>query len=179
MRVVSGSHGGRTLRVPDGSDTRPTTDRVREAVFNALFSLGALADARVLDLFAGSGALGIEALSRGAVHATFVEQAPAALAAVRHNLETLGLTDRATVVAGDGRAFLTRHERFDLVLLDPPYGFAEWDELLGAIGSGLVVIESDREVAVPSSWVVHRVKRYGTSVVVFASASEQREEVAL
>jgi 16S rRNA (guanine966-N2)-methyltransferase len=175
MRVVAGSLGGRKLKVPEGSGTRPTTDRVREAVFNALFSLGAIEDANVVDLFAGSGALGIEALSRGAQRATFVEQAPAALAVLRDNLHQLDLLDRATVVAGDGFVHLQRSGPFDLVLLDPPYGFDGWDDLLGMIVSGVVVIESDREIAVPPHWLVHRVKRYGTSVVTFASASDPRE----
>ena len=91
MRVVSGDLGGRKLVTPDGSDTRPTSDRVREAMFNSLFSLDAIEGARVLDAFAGSGALGIEALSRGALHATFVETGRDALAALRENLETLQL----------------------------------------------------------------------------------------
>lgn len=147
-------------------------------MFNALFSLGVLADARVLDLFAGSGALGIEALSRGAAEATFVDQDPAALAVIRHNLQTLALEDQASVVGADGCHFLAGGQSYDLILLDPPYGFDRWDELLLAIGSGVVVIESDREVSVPSHWVVHRVKRYGTTVVVLASAGEQREEAS-
>src|SRR5918998_6335794 len=100
MRVVAGTHGGRRLATPPGSATRPTSDRVREALFSIL---GAAVDgARVLDLFAGSGALGIEALSRGAAEATFVERAPAALRALRGNLAALGI--EAAVHAGDARA---------------------------------------------------------------------------
>ena len=180
MRVVSGDLGGRKLVTPDGSDTRPTSDRVREAMFNSLFSLDAIEGARVLDAFAGSGALGIEALSRGALHATFVETGRDALAALRENLETLQLGAQGRVVPGDALVHLERtavEERdYDLVLLDPPYGFDQWDELLAAVPVGArVVIESDREVVVPDSWEVHRRKRYGGTVVTLATASAQGE----
>ena len=125
MRVVSGEARGRRLVAPAGQDTRPTTDRVRESMFNALESLEAVAGATVLDLFAGSGALGIEALSRGAARCTFVEHDRAALAAVRANLEATGLAGRAEVVSGDAHRALTSFSaagrRFDLALLDPPY----------------------------------------------------------
>jgi len=180
MRVVSGDLGGRKLVTPDGSDTRPTSDRVREAMFNSLFSLDAIEGARVLDAFAGSGALGIEALSRGALHATFVETGRDALAALRENLETLQLGAQGRVVPGDALAHLERTaaegSHYDLVLLDPPYGFDQWDELLAAVPVGArVVIESDREVVVPDSWEVHRRKRYGGTVVTLATASAQGE----
>ena len=180
MRVVSGDLGGRKLVTPDGSDTRPTSDRVREAMFNSLFSLDAIEGARVLDAFAGSGALGIEALSRGALHATFVETGRDALAALRENLETLQLGAQGRVVPGDALAHLERtaveERHYDLVLLDPPYGFDQWDELLAAVPVGArVVIESDREVVVPDSWEVHRRKRYGGTVVTLATASAQGE----
>lgn len=180
MRVVSGDLGGRKLVTPDGSDTRPTSDRVREAMFNSLFSLDAIEGARVLDAFAGSGALGIEALSRGALHATFVETGRDALAALRENLETLQLGAQGRVAPGDALAHLERTaaegSHYDLVLLDPPYGFDQWDELLAAVPVGArVVIESDREVIVPDSWEVHRRKRYGGTVVTLATASAQGE----
>ena len=180
MRVVSGDLGGRKLVTPDGSDTRPTSDRVREAMFNSLFSLDAIEGARVLDAFAGSGALGIEALSRGALHATFVETGRNALAALRENIETLQLGAQGRVVPGEALAHLERTaaagEVYDLVLLDPPYGFDQWDELLAAVPVGArVVIESDREVIVPDSWEVHRRKRYGGTVVTLATASAQGE----
>ena len=180
MRVVSGDLGGRKLVTPDGSDTRPTSDRVREAMFNSLFSLDAIEGARVLDAFAGSGALGIEALSRGALHATFVETGRDALAALRENLETLQLGAQGRVAPGDALAHLERTaaegSHYDLVLLDPPYGFDQWDELLAAVPVGArVVIESDREVVVPDSWEVHRRKRYGGTVVTLATASTQGE----
>ena len=180
MRVVSGDLGGRKLVTPDGSDTRPTSDRVREAMFNSLFSLDAIEGARVLDAFAGSGALGIEALSRGALHATFVETGRDALAALRENLETLQLGAQGRVVPGDALVYLERtaveERHYDLVLLDPPYGFDQWGELLAAVPVGArVVIESDREVVVPDSWEVHRRKRYGGTVVTLATAGTQGE----
>lgn len=180
MRVVSGDLGGRKLVTPDGNDTRPTSDRVREAMFNSLFSLDAIEGARVLDAFAGSGALGIEALSRGALHVTFVESGRDALAALCENLETLQLAAQGRVMPGDALAHLERTaaegSHYDLVLLDPPYDFDQWDELLAAVPVGArVVIESDREVVVPDSWEVHRRKRYGGSVVTLATVSAQGE----
>jgi len=172
MRVVSGEARGRRLVTPAGRDTRPTTDRVRESVFNALESLDAVAGATVLDLFAGSGALGIEALSRGAARRTFVEHDLAALAAVRANLDVTGLAGRAEVVSGDAHralaAFAATGRRFDLALLDPPYATADWERLLPAVPADLVVLESDREVPVPEGWDVLRSRRYGGTVVAFA-----------
>src|SRR5947209_17627021 len=157
-RVVAGIARGRRLDAPPGAATRPTADRVREATFNALGSLGAVEGATVLDLFAGSGALGIEALSRGAVAATFVDDDARALAVVRRNLEACGLADRATVVRSDAVRFAAG--RVDLVLLDPPYAFDDdaWARLLGGLDAAVAVIESDREVAVPAPWRVLRSK---------------------
>lgn len=176
MRVVAGELGGRKLVSPEGEDTRPTSERVREAIFNSLFSLDAIDGARVVDLFAGSGALGIEAISRGAAHATFVEQDRAALSALRDNLESLRLGPTSTVITGDGCRHIATSDPYDLVLLDPPYGFDGWDELLSSIETSTVVIESDREIAVPDGWVVHRVKRYGGTVVTLAQAGPRGEE---
>src|SRR5689334_16902428 len=124
MRVVAGSAGGRSLRAPDGKETRPTSDRVREAVFNALGSLDAVEGAVVADLYAGSGALGIEALSRGASEATFVESSAAARSVIETNLAATDFGDRATVVTGDVLSHLrATDDRYDLVLADPPYAF--------------------------------------------------------
>lgn len=176
LRVVAGSARGRRLQVPAGSSTRPTSDRVRQAVFNALDSLGAIDGARVLDACAGSGALGIEALSRGARHATFAETSPPAVAVVRANLEALELTAEATVLAVPAERALAQHGPFDLVLLDPPYAFDGWDDLLvlaaGALApDGLVVVESDREVPLPAPLRGVRSKTYGGTVVQFAARS--------
>src|SRR4029077_8486994 len=121
MRVIAGTARGTPLRTPRDRLTRPITDRVKETLFDILGA--SVADARVLDLYAGSGAIGIEALSRGADHATFVERGAPALTALRQNLERTRLSDRATVVALDVLAFLGRGEdrAWDLAVLDPPY----------------------------------------------------------
>jgi 16S rRNA (guanine966-N2)-methyltransferase len=164
MRVVAGQLGGRRLLAPAGSATRPTGDRVREATFNSLESTGDVEDAEVLDLFAGSGALGIEALSRGARHATFVERDRVALDALRTNLASLDLgPDRATVVIGDALAHAGGAA--DVALLDPPYDFDGWDELLGRLEATVAVCESSRPVEPPAPWRVARVKSYGSTVV--------------
>lgn len=175
MRVVAGSARGRRLVVPEGDHTRPTADRVREAMFNSLYSLAAVDEARVIDVFAGSGALGIEALSRGAAHCTFVENDRSALEALRENLSTLGFDDRSTVVSGDGirtlqQARATDSAAFDLVLLDPPYAYDAWDELLAVVDDAVVAIESDREIDLPAEWETHRARRYGSTVVMLATA---------
>lgn len=170
MRVISGTARGRRLVAPEGATTRPTPDRVREATFNALGSLGAIVDATVLDLYAGSGALGIEALSRGAAHVTFVDQDPSARAAVGANLATTGLAPKATVVASSVDRFLAAAgaRRWDLALLDPPYDTTDdgWLDLLDALPADLAVLESDREVEPPFGWEVLRSKRYGRTQVL-------------
>lgn len=176
LRVVAGSAGGRRIEVPPGSGTRPTSDRVREATFNALASLGAVEGARVFDGFAGSGALGIEALSRGAAHATFADADPQAVAVVERNLRALDLADSATVLARPAERALGERRPFDLVLLDPPYAYEGWPALLAEVVAslapgGVVVIESDREVVLPDGLVGVRSKAYGGTVVQFAAAA--------
>ena len=173
VRVVAGTARGLRLEVPAGTTTRPTSDRVREAVFNALDSLGAVDDAQVLDAFAGSGALGIEALSRGADHVTFCELDGAARAVLAANLVHTKLADRSTVSGGDGSRLVARGP-WDLVLLDPPYAYDAWTDLLvevaaGLVEDGVVVIESDREIELPAALHGVRVRRYGSTVVTFAT----------
>ncbi len=177
MRVVAGTARGRRLVGPTGPGLRPTGDRVRESVFNALFSLGATEGSVVLDLFAGTGALGIEALSRGAERAVFVEASRGNAEIVRRNLEACGMTERAEVVVADGPAWLASDRTaWDLVLLDPPYGFDAWSALLDTIlsratwpGSGtgrpVVVLESDRAIQPGTGWHVESVRRHGGTVV--------------
>lgn len=126
MRIVAGEFGSRTIESPSEKTTRPTTDRVRESIFSSVYSrLPEIADVEVLDAFAGSGALGIEALSRGARTCTFIERDRAARDVLERNLATLGLkAPRARVVAGDTFDIANRpasRSRFGLVLLDPPY----------------------------------------------------------
>src|SRR3954462_11958334 len=120
MRIIAGTWRGRPLAAPTGSSTRPTADRVRETLVSMLASrLGSFEDLRVADLFAGSGALGLEALSRGAASATFVENYPRALALLKRNAEKLGAGDRIRTL-GSSAGALPRSEPFDLILADPP-----------------------------------------------------------
>lgn len=165
IRVVSGEFGGRKLVVPDGLATRPTTDKVRQAVFNSLDSAGLVDGAAVADLYAGSGALGIEALSRGAATCVFVERDRAALLALRANIASLGITDRVTVVTSDVTAWVPALRGIDLALVDPPYEFDAWDRLLGVLHAPYVVAEAGREVMPPAGWEVVKTRRYGRTWV--------------
>lgn len=173
MRVVAGELRGRRIEAPPGDSTRPTTDKVREAVFNALGSLGLVADARVADLFAGSGALGIEALSRGAHHCTFVENDRTALTFLRGNVGDLGVGERSTVVHGDARAQAATID-VDIVFADPPYDTDDefWNGLLERIRAPFVVAEAGRAVAAPVGWEVVRERRYGRTWVTFLERAD-------
>ena len=135
-----------------------------------LFSLGATDDVDVLDLYAGCGALGIEALSRGASHCTFIEQDRRAVECIKGNLDELGYGDRATVVQADVLEWVGRHqERFDLVLADPPYADDSWEELMEQLDTRWLVAEAGEVVGEHPNWDVVREKTYGTTVVtVFA-----------
>ena len=172
VRVVGGEAGGRKIKAPPGDQTRPTSDAVREAVFNAIGSRMDLEGARVLDLFAGSGALGIEALSRGAREVTFVDRARAAVSTIEANLDATGLSGGkaiATPVEG-WLARLGSDQRWDLVIADPPYAYEGWTELLHGLSGhltddGIAVLESGSELELPKSWRSVRSKRYGTTVV--------------
>jgi 16S rRNA (guanine966-N2)-methyltransferase len=143
MRVIAGAARGVPLRAPKGLDTRPTSDKVRGAIFSMLASMGAPMD-RVLDLYAGTGALAIEALSRGAAYADLVERAPAACAAIRVNLEKTRLGERARVWQGEVARVLPRLVGpYDLVFLDPPYADEGVVSVLGSLAElGLVREES-------------------------------------
>lgn len=172
MRVVAGLAGGRRLRSPARRQLRPTSERVREALFSSLMSRGAVDGARVLDLFAGTGALGIEALSRGATSATFVEADPAAVEAIAANLAATGLAG-ATVVHADVARFLDDPGGwYDLVLCDPPYAFDGWDALLARVPGDLVVGESRRAVDPGAGWVVLRTARYGDTTLTTLRRAE-------
>lgn len=167
MRVVAGNWGGRRLVTPPGNDTRPTSDKVRQAVFNMLDSAGVLDGAVVVDLFAGSGAMGLEALSRGAEHCTFVERDRSALEALRTNIGALAASAHCTVVAGDAAAAGSRCASADLVIADPPYRFDGWQALLASIPAPDVVAESDREIPAPDGWEQVRVRRYGRTFITW------------
>lgn len=184
MRVIAGRYGGRRLKAPRGRTTRPTSERVREAVYGML---GSVQGARVLDLYAGSGAMGIEALSRGAHSVVFIERDPAAAAVLSGNLAALGLgaeqarVSRAEVGIALGRAE-RREETYDLVLIDPPYGRAPAqesllaDRLAGVLAAGArVVVESDRRaplrLRLETGLALERERRYGdTTIAIYSRA---------
>jgi 16S rRNA (guanine966-N2)-methyltransferase len=169
--VIGGELRGRRLVAPAGTQVRPTSDRVREAVFDILFSLGGVDGLQVADLFAGSGALGIEALSRGASSVTFVDRSPEALAAVRGNLASVGLghAERegdATVIRADVDSWVaSTAARYDLILCDPPYDYQGWEALVARLPTDLAVLESGTEITAPSGWGVIKTKRYGSTIV--------------
>jgi len=170
MRVVAGELGGRKIVAPDGTSTRPTTDRVREAVFNALGSAGLVDGAVVADLFAGTGAVGIEALSRGAERCIFVERDRHALASLDENLDTLKLEDRSRVMRSDAMASAGALD-VDIVFADPPYDFDAWDRLITSIRADFVVAESGRRLDPVDGWEIIRSKRYGRTWVTFLERS--------
>jgi 16S rRNA (guanine966-N2)-methyltransferase len=172
MRVVAGTHRGRLLKAPKGAQTRPTSDRVREALFSILgesFQGGA-----VLDLFAGSGALGIEALSRGAASATFVDNAHAAVSAIGDNLEALALEGEVIRMPALRALACTpiANRQYDLIFIDPPYRLASGlgAELSVALKSVLspstrVVTESDRHDPLPLELPLQLERRYGDTLI--------------
>ena len=146
MRIIAGEWRGRRIAAPKGDATRPTADRTRETLFSMLVSrLGSFDGLRIADLFAGSGALGLEALSRGAARCVFVEQDSAALAAIRANIETLAARDQGAVRAGSVMALGPSPESYDLLLLDPPY----------ETGAGQVAIDRLRRLGWigPQTWI--------------------------
>jgi 16S rRNA (guanine966-N2)-methyltransferase len=172
MRVIAGRFGGRRLQAPKGRVTRPTSDRVREALFSML---GNIEGAVVLDLFAGTGALGIEAISRGARTAVFVERDTGALSALEENLAALGIEPSATEVRrGDAfgalRTAREREETYDLAFIDPPYRQAhDWGPELTAILPSLLspgaraIVESDRRAPVELGLEVEQERHYGNT----------------
>ena len=168
---MAGDLRGRRIEAPPGFDIRPTTDKVREAVFNALVSRDLVRDARVADLFAGTGALGIEALSRGADHCTFVERDRTVVRTLRANIEQLGLAERSRVLAADALSQAPSID-VDLVLADPPYDFDAWPSLLTAVRAPFVVAEAGRPLEsldglAEAGWETTRSKRYGRTWVTF------------
>lgn len=175
MRIVAGEWGGRRIAAPPGRATRPTTDRVREAWMSAVADH--LPGARVLDLFAGSGALGLEALSRGAEHAVFVEQAPAALNVLRANLTSLGGDERAEIVRADAVKYAQGLDTgaFDVAFADPPYGQGFAEALAQAFArtpfAELLCIEHGRDDVLPDLPGA-RTRRYGDTHITFIPAPE-------
>ena len=175
MRIIAGERKGHTIYAPRGRKTRPTSDRVRENVFNIVAPW--VEDARVLDLFAGSGAMGLEALSRGAASVVFVESDPDAVRTIERNLDKLRLTGATIVRQGISTALAQEANagrKYDLVLVDPPYAMTEYDVLsrylpLILTDDGLVVLESDARTEPDVGLAVRSRRRYGgTRVTVFA-----------
>ena len=185
LRITGGDLGGRRFHAPPGRQTRPTADKVRAAIFNTLATLIALEGLPVLDLFAGSGALGLEALSRGAAHCTFVESHARTAAGIRANLALLGLPAAAAqVVAARVEPWL-RAARLPrpaaLVLADPPYAYARHADLLAALagaaavaGGALIVLETAQghALAPPARLEVLRTKGYGDTQVCYLRKSD-------
>ena len=171
MRVIGGSARGRPLKAKIPPTVRPTTDYAREAIFSMLESRGGLYDLVVVDLYCGSGAMGIEAMSRGASKVYFVDSDAACLAAVKVNLEPLQLDAEALFV----RATLpvwTAPDDIDLVLADPPYGPLDLASVLTGVRAHRVVIENDRHMEPPDGWIVTKTKRYGTTLVTMLEPDE-------
>lgn len=188
MRVTGGRLGGRRLRVPRGDRVRPSADRVRESVFARI---GPFEGGRVLDAFAGTGALGIEALSRGASEAVFVERAAPVVATLKSNLGELALDTAARVLRGDARSVLRRlakvDERFDWIFLDPPYGSEELAEVLAQAAGllaedGQIVVETARKdpLPPPPGLAILDARTYGDTLVtrltVEAAAAPDEQE---
>ncbi len=184
MRVITGTARGRRLRTLEGNDVRPTTDRVKEAVFSVIqFDIEGR---RMLDLFAGSGQMGIEALSRGAAEAVFVDSSPHSVAVVRENLRACGLNGAAVVVQGDALSYLVPRagrQEFDYAFLDPPYGKGILQSVLPAVASvvkpgGAIICESPAEEELPKAvgdFVVDRQYRYGKIKVTFYRVADEEE----
>jgi 16S rRNA (guanine966-N2)-methyltransferase len=179
VRIISGTFKGRRLTAPAGRATRPTADRIRESIFNIL--AGSIRNRRVLDLFAGTGALGIEALSRGAGSAVFVDQARSALTAIRHNIRNLELDDRTRVIQWDIRknlnCLLSEPKGFDLVFMDPPYETSTVGPAIAALlscgalapGARVIIEHSVRETIGPTvdTLALADQRRFGKTLVSF------------
>lgn len=175
MRIISGEARGKTINAPAGMKTRPTTERVREAIFSALNPY--LQGAAVLDAFAGSGALGLEAISRGAKSAVFCDMDRQALSVIRKNIAACKFEDRTRVYAGDTVKTVGRLSGFDVVLLDPPYnrGFVAAIEPLllreGFLCDGAIVMletaAKEPELLTDERWQLYRQKNYGDTAVYY------------
>lgn len=181
MRIVAGTYRGRRLQAPEGRDVRPTSDRTREAVFSKL-SHGwepddfTLRGARVLDAFAGTGALGLEALSRGAERVTFMDASRDSLVVLHHNVETLGAQRHVSIVRGDATRPPPAPEPCALVLMDPPYADALETPALAALAAmgwiaegAVIVVElpRTRDIVVPEGFVLEETRTYGRAQVTY------------
>jgi 16S rRNA (guanine966-N2)-methyltransferase len=179
MRVVGGEARGRKFLAPDVDTVRPTSDRVREAMFDVLASLGGLAEVQVLDLFAGSGALGIESLSRGAASVTFVDQDLIATKTIKQNIVGVKLegVGETKIVQSEAIAYCRTLPsevggRIDVTFCDPPYSFLSWSKLLAVIPGHLLVLESAKPVELPAHLDLYRSYKYGGTLVTVVNRNE-------
>lgn len=181
MRVITGEARGRRLREPEGMDIRPTTDKVKESIFNIIqFDIEGRG---VLDLFGGSGQLGIEALSRGAKSAVFVDSSPAAIKLISENLKTVGFEDRARVIRGDAISFLASGDKYGVIFLDPPYESELLDKAVQNIikfdklkENGIIVCESKAEKSIevsPPYFLAKDYKYGGIKLSVLSRRADQ------
>jgi 16S rRNA (guanine966-N2)-methyltransferase len=175
VRVIGGTARGRQLKAKLPSTVRPTTDYAREAIFSMLESRGGLGDLVVADLYSGSGAMGIEALSRGAAKVYFVDTDPACLAAAKNNLEPLKLAGEAVFVRANLPVWQPPRD-LDLLLADPPYGPLDLASVLHDVSAQRVVIENDRHMDAPDGWFVTKTKRYGTTLVTMLEPTRGDEK---
>ena len=183
MRVITGTARGRKLVTPEGMDTRPTTDKVKEAVCSALqFDFPG---ANVLDLFAGSGQMAIEALSRGAARATLIDSDPRALSCIKQNVKACGFTEQAAVVRADAVSFLQRTaDRFDIAFLDPPYRHDILQQILPVLAekmqkNGIIVCEHEPECKLPETileYHLQKQKKYGKIIISVYRIPQEAEE---
>ncbi len=175
MRVIGGVARGRQLKAKLPPTVRPTTDYAREAIFSMLESRGGLSGLVVVDLYCGSGALGIEAMSRGAEKVYFVDNDPACLNAAKTNLEPLSLKGEAVFIRAALPVWQPPSD-LDLVLADPPYGPLDLAGLLKGVHASRVIVENDRHMDAPEGWFVTKTKRYGTTLVTMLEPHEGEEE---
>ncbi len=181
MRVITGLAKGRKLDTLEGTDVRPTTDMVKEAVFSAIqFDIEGRA---FLDLFAGSGQMGIEAISRGAKNATFIDSNPDAISVIKGNLSKTGFTDKSKVIRGEYNSFLaSTNEKFDIAFLDPPYRLNILETALNAVTDvmnkhGIIVCEHPTDVSVPEAingFCLDRQRKYSKIIIsIYRKDSEE------
>lgn len=180
MRVITGKAKGRKLKTLEGNDVRPTTDKVKEAVFSAIqFEIE---DARVIDLFSGSGQMGIEALSRGADYAVFTDISKRSLDVTRENLENTGFSQQSKLINADGIEFIkSTAEKFDIAILDPPYRHGLIEKALPYLvkvmnNNGIIICEHEKELKIPEYDGLNIRKEYNYGKISVTLFSVSREE---
>ena len=176
MRVISGSAKGRKLVVPSGDHVRPTKDRVKEAIFNSLHSYGLVENRSFLDLFSGTGSLGIEALSRGAKSVVFIDHHAEAIDCIILNVKKLNYGSTSKILKTDALSFLERDDYFDVALLDPPYKYEHWGTLLKRVNAHSIVIESSEQVTLESDWEIIKSQKYGQTNLLIASRQRKDKD---